>query len=389
MDQAAPELSVVIPALNEEKTIGLCIRKIFKAAQNLGPQVRFEVLVADNGSTDKTIEIARSLGARVIPVYRRGYGQALMAGFQAARGKYLIMADADDSYNFEELAPFYHKLREGDELVMGNRFKGKIEKGAMPFLHRCLGTPVLTAIMNLFFRTGIGDVNCGMRGMNKEAYQRMRLRAGGMEFATEMIVKASLLKMKISEVPCNLYKDKRGRKPHLRPWQDGWRHLRFQLLFTPTWTFLIPGLLTFTIGTAGMSLLFFRDIFAPEAFQIITQKHMLSLMLLLLTGYQIMQLGMIAKAFSFSKHFDHGSPIMLFLSRYFSLERGILLGFFLAAVSLMIFIYLPVSLWTGWLPRLSDLIRLDLAIFAITFFLMGVQMIFSSFVLSLFYLKVK
>lgn len=382
-------LSIVIPALNEEKTIGICIDKALRAAHSLGPKTSYEVVIADNGSTDKTVEIAQSLGARVVPIPHKGYGQALMGGFQAAQGEYLIMGDADDSYNFEEIAPFYAKLKEGNDLVMGNRFRGKIEKGAMPFLHRYLGTPVLTAIMNLFFNTGIGDTNCGMRGLTKKAFQKMRLKAGGMEFATEMVVKASLLKMKISEVPCNLYRDKRDRKPHLRTWQDGWRHLRFQLLFTPTWTFLVPGLSAFVLGMSAMFLLFLRDIFAPEAFQIVTQKHMLSAMLALLTGYQIVQLGVIAKAFTFSKHFDHSSRTMGFIKRYFNLERGIFFGAALMFLSAAVFVYLPVSLYSSFLPRFTDLIRLDMAIFAGSLFLMGIQMVFSSFVLSLFYLKVK
>jgi len=268
------KLSIVIPALNEEKTIGICVSKALKAIKDIG--VPAEVLVADNGSTDATVRAAEQLGARVKAVPAKGYGNVLMGGFLAASGEYLIMADADDSYSFEEIKPFYDKLQQGYDLVVGNRFKGKIQKGAMPFLHRYLGTPVLTALMNCFFRTGIGDTNCGMRGMTKEAFRKMHLKAGGMEFATEMIVKASVLKLKIAEVPCNLYRDKRGRKPHLNTWGDGWRHLRFMLIFTPTWTFLVPGALITLLGLTAMTALFLRDILCQSCLQFLGQRHMLS-----------------------------------------------------------------------------------------------------------------
>jgi len=382
-------ISIVIPAFNEEKTIGICVTKALKALRQLRGEAAGEVVVADNGSTDATARIAEQLGARVVNVRRKGYGRALMEGFRAARGKYLIMADADDSYNFEETAPFFHKLKEGYDLVMGNRFKGKIEKGAMPFLHRYLGTPVLTGLSNLFFKTNIGDVNCGMRGLTKEAFNKMELKAGGMEFATEMIVKASLLKLKIAEIPCNLYRDKRDHSPYLNTWQDGWRHLRFMLLFTATWTFFIPGLVLVLGGLLGMFLLSLRDIFQAGFLPFITQKHMLSFLLLFLMGCQIVQLGFIAKAFSFSKRFDHANAVIRFLSKRFRLERGILCGLLLILLSILVIAYLAVSFFSSLVPYLTDPVRLDMAIFAIAFFLLGIQLIFTSFVLSLFYIKVK
>jgi glycosyltransferase involved in cell wall biosynthesis len=212
-------LSIIIPALNEEKTVAVCVRKALRAIERLSTEG--EVLVMDNGSTDNTVKVAEEAGARVINISEKGYGSALMSGFEAAKGKFLIMADADDSYNFEEIEPFVNKLKEGYDLVMGNRFKGEIQKSAMPFLHYYLGTPVLTWIMNLFFKTRIGNTNCGMRGLTKKAFHRMHLKASGMEFATEMVIKASLVKLKIAEVPCNLYKDKRGHKPHFNTWSDG------------------------------------------------------------------------------------------------------------------------------------------------------------------------
>ena len=383
------QLSIVIPALDEEKTVAICVQKAMRSISQLGAEVEGEVVVADNGSVDRTAEVAEAMGARVVPATRKGYGNALMAGLGAARGEYLVMADADDSYDLEEAARFYHKLKEGYDFVIGNRFRGRIEKGSMPFLHRYLGTPVLGWVMNLFFRTGIGDVNCGMRGLSKEAFREMRLRAGGMEFATEMVVKASIRRLRIAEIPCNLYRDKRDGQPHLSTWRDGWRHLRFMLLFTPLWTFLIPGVLLTLLGGVGLVVLALRDVVNPEALPLITQKHMLSSMLLFLTGSYIFQLGLIARTFSYSKHFDHASVVARLLSKYFRLERGILLGGALAALGGLIFVYLGVSFYSPYLIRFSDLIRFDMAVFAITCFLLGIQFVFTSFVLSLFYLKVK
>ncbi|MBI3564017.1 MAG: glycosyltransferase family 2 protein, partial [Elusimicrobia bacterium] len=219
------ELSVVIPALNEERTIAHCVGKALKAIAALG--VKGEVLVADNGSTDKTRAVAEGLGARVVAVDGKGYGRALRGGFAAAKGKYLIMADADGSYDFEQAPRYVEKLKSGCDFVVGNRYQGVIAPGAMPFLNRYLGTPALTGVMNLLFSTGIGDTNCGMRGLTKEAFDRMGLKADGMEFASEMVVKATLHGLRITEVPTTLSPDGRDRPPHLRSWRDGWRHLRF------------------------------------------------------------------------------------------------------------------------------------------------------------------
>lgn len=381
------KLSIVIPALNEEQTIAICVKKALNALNDLG--VTGEILVIDNGSIDNTAHLAAEAGARVIHISEKGYGSACIAGFQGAKGEFLIMGDADDSYNFEEIAPFVDKLNEGYELVMGNRFKGRIEKNAMPFLNRYLGTPVLTLIMNLFFNTKIGDMNCGMRGFTKKAFIAMRLKTTGMEFATEMIIKASRLKLKIAEVPCNLYKDKRGRKSHLDPWRDGWRHLRFMLLFTPSRIFLTPGLMLIIIGLSVMITLTLRDVLAPNMWSsTLGQKHMLSAMLLFLFGTQIISLGLIAELFSFSKHFDYARKGIRLIHKYFRLEKGILCGIIFVLFSVSAFIYLFIS-YLKFLPSLSLLLRFDLAVFAIVFFMLGVQFIYTSFVLSLFYLKIK
>jgi len=217
------ELSIVIPCLNEKDTIGLVVQKAMTSLQKLGLQG--EVLVSDNGSNDGSVQIANNLGARVVPCSRKGYGNALKSGLSSAAGKYLIMGDADDSYNFAEIDDFIKYLQKDNDIVIGTRLRGKIEKGAMPFLHRYLGTPVLTFIINMLFGTKISDCNCGMRGVRKDAFEKLNLESSGMEFASEMIIKAGILKLKIKEIPISFYRDKRNRSPHLNTWRDGWRHL--------------------------------------------------------------------------------------------------------------------------------------------------------------------
>src|SRR5262245_20688722 len=247
---SAIEVSVVMPCLNEARTVGRCIAKAHACLQNLG--VRGEVVVADNGSADGSPELARQHGARVVHVERRGYGSALQAGIAAARGTHVIMGDADDSYDFSDLGPFIERLRAGDDLVMGNRFRGGIRPGAMPWLHRYVGNPLLTGVLNLFFRSPIRDAHCGLRAFRKDAYQRLGLTTPGMEFASEMVVKACLLRQKISEVPVVLHPDGRDRPPHLRSFRDGWRHLRFLLLMCPLWLFRIPSVMLLGLGLGLM-----------------------------------------------------------------------------------------------------------------------------------------
>src|ERR1700685_352099 len=240
------ERTVVMPCLNEAETVATCVTKAMKFLADSG--VSGEVVLADNGSTDGSQALAEEAGARVVPVSDKGYGNALMGGILAARGEYVIMGDAGDSYDFSNLMPFVTELRNGADLVMGNRFKGGIAPGAMPPLHRYLGTPVLSFIGRLFFRSNIGDFNCGLRGFRRDSGIALGLQATGMEFASEMIVKASLAKQKIAEVPTTLVKDGRSRSPHLNTWRDGWRHLRFLLLFSPGWLFFAPGLVLLLVG---------------------------------------------------------------------------------------------------------------------------------------------
>lgn len=243
------ELTILMPCLNEAETLKICIDKARNSLFRLG--IDGEILIADNGSTDGSREIAEAAGARLIPVAERGYGAALRGGIDAARGRYIIMGDADDSYAFDAIDAFHAHLKDGWELVMGNRFRGGITPGAMPPLHRYLGNPVLSFIGRLFFRTPIGDFHCGLRGFQRDAILKLGLQTDGMEFASEMIIKASLAKLRICEVPTTLQPDGRSRPPHLRSWRDGWRHLRFMLLFSPRWLFLYPGIALFLTGLIG------------------------------------------------------------------------------------------------------------------------------------------
>ena len=243
------KLTILMPCLNEAETLALCINKAKAWIERSG--VESEILIADNGSTDGSQEIATSLGARVVPVKQRGYGSALFHGCVAARGDYIIMGDSDDSYDFSKLDAFVSKLDEGYDLVMGNRFRGGIAEGAMPWKNRYIGNPVLTWVGRTLFSCPAKDFHCGLRGFRREAFHRMDLRTTGMEFASEMVIKANLFGMRIAEVPTTLSKDGRSRPPHLRPWRDGWRHLRFMLLFSPRWLFFIPGVLVFLASLAA------------------------------------------------------------------------------------------------------------------------------------------
>jgi glycosyltransferase involved in cell wall biosynthesis len=247
------ELTILMPCLNEAETLETCVRKAASFLARAG--LSGEVIVADNGSTDGSREIAAKAGARVIPVPVRGYGAALMGGIEAARGRYVIMGDADDSYDLEHLDAFVEKLRAGADLVMGNRFQGGIAPGAMPPLHKYLGNPVLSFLGRLFFPIRVGDFHCGLRGFSREAVRKLGLRAPGMEFASEMVVKAALYDLKIDEVPTTLRPDGRSRAPHLKTWRDGWRHLRFLLLHSPRWLFLYPGMILMAAGVFGVALL--------------------------------------------------------------------------------------------------------------------------------------
>lgn len=251
----APEISVVMPCLNEARTLAGCIEEAADALASAG--IFGEIVIADNGSTDGSQAIATSLGARVVPVAQKGYGHALRGGIEAAHGRYILMGDADGSYDFSHLPRFVAEMRQGCDLVMGNRFRGGVQPGAMPWKNRYIGNPLLSFLGRLFFQTKIGDFHCGLRSFSASAYQRMQLRTTGMEFASEMVIKAITLGLKVSEVPTTLRPDGRDRPPHLRPWRDGWRHLRFMLLFSPRWLFLYPGMLLM-LGGLGFGAVLLR-----------------------------------------------------------------------------------------------------------------------------------
>ncbi len=326
------EVSVVMPCLNEEKTIAACVRQAQETLRKAG--LRGEVIVADNGSTDGSVKIAESLGARVVHQTKRGYGNALIKGFEEARGKYLIMGDADMSYDFGEVGRFVEKLREGNDLVMGSRFKGKILPGAMPWKNKWIGNPALTTILNILFGTRVSDAHCGLRALTKDAFQRMNLRTPGMEFASEMVAKAGMCGMRIGEVPITLHPDGRGRPPHLRPWRDGWRHLKFMLMFSPTFVFLFPGLLFMGAG----AILVVSQLFAPaDNALLIGPVHMdyhwaLGGSMLMLVGYHLITVHFFAKIYAVTHGLRPPDPNLNRLLNLLTLERVLIIGLLIAVV---------------------------------------------------------
>ena len=317
------ELTILMPCLNEAETVSTCVAKARSFLVRTG--IAGEVLIADNGSTDGSVALAERGGARVVAVAERGYGAALRAGIAAARGRFVIMGDADDSYDFSNLDQFVAKLRDGWDLVMGNRFAGGIAPGAMPVLHRYLGNPVLSLIGRLFFRARIGDFHCGLRGMRRDAILGLNLRTPGMEFASEMVVRAALARLAISQVPTTLSVDGRSRPPHLRTWHDGWRHLRFLLMFSPRWLFLYPGLALIVLGSIGTALLFFGRIMITAQFGLDEHTFLVSA-IGILVGVQVVGFGVIARHFAAANGLlPRSRPLARFLST-FSLERGLMVS---------------------------------------------------------------
>jgi glycosyltransferase involved in cell wall biosynthesis len=372
-------VTIVMPCLNEVETLGICIRKALVAIKEAG--VSGEVVVADNGSTDGSLEIAVAEGARVINVPVRGYGAALLAGFEDARGNYVLMADADDSYDFSHLPRFLLPLENGSDLVMGNRFRGEIKPGAMPFLHRYLGNPVLSYVGRLFFGIHVGDFHCGIRAFRKDAVLKLKLRTTGMEFASEMVVKASLTGLKISEVPTTLSPDGRSRAPHLRTWRDGWRHLRFLLLFSPRWLFLYPGLAATLAGLLlTVWLLPAQRAIGRVFFDVDTLAYAIGLMLV---GVHITVFAVSAKVFGTREGFLPPDAKFERLYNYVTLESGLLLGTALLLAGFGAMVY-SVVLWGragfGFLTP-AHMLRITLP--AAAALMLGVEAIFSSFFLSL------
>jgi glycosyltransferase involved in cell wall biosynthesis len=374
---AAVAVSAVIPCLDEERTIGLCVEKARAGLAALG--LPGEVVVVDNGSSDRSAEIARGLGARVVLQPVKGYGAALQAGIEAARGRVIVIGDADDSYDWSAIAPFVRKVEEGYDLVVGNRFLGGILPGAMPALHRYLGNPVLSAITRLAFGVRIGDVHCGMRAFTRSAFERMRTGTPGMEFATEMVANAAHHGLRITEVPTRLYPDKRGRPPHLRSFRDGWRHLRFILTYAPDYLYLAPGAALLAAGLALQALLVAGPVKLGE---LNLGIHYLALgAMLSLVGFNIINLGVLAKAFMVQRYTSLRSRTIALITRRFSLEGGLLAGAALMLGGLIVdAVILGIRLARPG-EAMEDTVHL--AFVATTMVVLGLNLLFSSFLLAM------
>jgi glycosyltransferase involved in cell wall biosynthesis len=376
--EARSELSIVLPCLNEAETLEVCVKKAQQALSE--SHIDGEIIVADNGSTDGSQAIATRMGTRLVEVKERGYGSALMAGIRAARGKYIIMGDADDSYDFAHLPLFLEKLQQGFDLVMGNRFKGGIKPGAMPSLHKYLGNPVLTRVGRLFFGSVCGDFHCGMRGFTKDAFLRCGLRTTGMEFASEMVVKATLFKMRITEVPTTLSPDGRSRRPHLRTWRDGWRHLRFMLLYSPRWLFLYPGAL---LMLAGLLLVLWllpgpRTI-GNVTFDVHTLLYGTAAVLI---GFQAIAFAVFTKVFAITEGLLPRDARLDKMFRIITLEIGLIVGGLCTVGGLAASVY-ALKFWgsRGFGP-LEVMHTMRTVVPAAASMILGFQIVLSSFFLS-------
>jgi glycosyltransferase involved in cell wall biosynthesis len=379
------ELSVIMPCLNEAETLAICIKKAQSYLDRSG--VSGEIVIGDNGSTDGSQEIATSLGARVVNIPIRGYGAALYGAITAARGRFCIMGDSDDSYDFEHLDGFVEKLRDGYDVVMGNRFEGAIQPGAMPWKNRYLGNPVLSFIGKLLFRAPVGDFHCGIRGFSKSAFRSMDLRTTGMEFASEMVIKAKLLGLKMTEVPTTLSPDGRSRRPHLRPYRDGWRHLRFMLLFSPNWLFLYPGIVMTIIGLALGGKLLSRPI------------HLNSIRLgldtlvycstFIVTGFQAILFSLLSRTYAIQEGLYPKNASDHAYGRLVTLERGLVAGAGILLAGLAAALY---ALWQ-WKQHAFGMLETEriarVVIPSSVAISLGIEIILFSFLLSTFDLKVR
>jgi glycosyltransferase involved in cell wall biosynthesis len=372
------ELTILMPCLDEAETIAICVKKARDFLQR--SLIDGEVLVADNGSSDGSGDLALAAGARVVRIDRKGYGNALIGGIDAARGRFVIMADADDSYDFSRLDAFMEKLRGGSMMVIGNRFHGDIEPGAMPWLHRYLGNPLLSFVGRLFFDSGIGDFHCGLRGVERSAALRLGLHAPGMEFASEMIVKATLAGWRIAEVPTVLSPTGRTRAPHLRSWRDGWRHLRFLLMMSPRWLMLYPGASLIVAGAAAqLALLRGPLLVAGVGFDIHTMLYAAGALIL---GVQLVLFSLLARAVGVLKNVLPISPPLSRFLRVFTLERGIVLGLSLALAGFGLAAYSVLTWAHARLGALDPAAMMRVAIPSVTLMIAGAEVIFSSFLLE-------
>src|SRR5471032_2521127 len=375
-----------MPCLNEAETLARCIEKAKVGIQRSG--VRGEILIADNGSTDGSQAIAEKLGVRLVPVKEKGYGSALRGGIQAAAGEWILMGDADDSYDFSDITGFVKKFQEGFELVMGCRLPiggGTISPGAMPWKNRWLGNPILSFIGRLFFKCPAHDFHCGLRGFTKIAFEKMDLKTTGMEFASEMVIKSTFKKLKIAEVPITLHKDGRSRPPHLKPWRDGWRHLRFMLLFSPRWLFLAPGIFMSAVGILFAALLSLGNItIGGVAFDVGT---LVVACMTVIIGFQLVAFAFFTKVFAIAEGLLPDDPKFSRAFKFFNLEKGILLGL------VILFAGIILSARAVWIWRqsgfgeLSPEENLRRLIPAATLIVLGIQSVFSSFFMSALGLK--
>jgi glycosyltransferase involved in cell wall biosynthesis len=374
------EVTILMPCLNEAETIAVCVRKATGWLSR--HEVQGEVLISDNGSTDGSQQIALDAGARVIHTPEKGYGAALIAGIAQAKGRYIIMGDSDDSYDFSSPDLFLNKLREGYDLVMGNRFKGGIAKGAMPFLHRYVGNPILSFIGRLFFKTPIGDFHCGIRGFRQDIAERLHLQTLGMEFASEMIVKASLFRLKITEVPATLSITGRSRPPHLRTWLDGWRHLRFLLMHSPKWLFYIPGLSLFSLGLVLMLLTVFKPFEILKGIYFDTNTLIFA-GVFLITGFSCISLGVFTRTYATEEGFLPKSKLDDRIEKLFTLESGVLVG------AVILLCGIAASFYSFYIWKQARFGRLEykeilrIVVPGATLILLGTQLLFSSFFLGI------
>jgi glycosyltransferase involved in cell wall biosynthesis len=376
MNQLAsqPEISIVMPCLNEIKTLPACIKKAQETIHNLN--LPGEVIIADNGSTDGSQDLAESLGARVVNVPVRGYGAALIWGIRAAKGNYIVMGDSDDSYDFREAQAMVEKLELGYELCMGTRLKGRIMPGAMPWKHRYLGTPVLTAIVNLLFQASFSDVNCGMRAFTKSAFLQMQMESTGMEFASEMLVKSSILRLRTTEIPITLHKDGRDRRPHLKTWSDGWRHLKYILLFAPKFIYWIPGIFCLLVGGILAIALNLTPEGQPVNFAgfLFNDHWIVVAALLFLIGYEILFTGLLAYLYTLTHRVKQRSVKIEKLIRWVSLEKILLL----TALLLISGLALEFSVIKAWISGdFANLNAFRPAITGMALILMSSQTLFS------------
>lgn len=384
MENNACEVTILMPCLNEAETLETCIKKAGAFLED--NEVVGEILIADNGSTDGSQEIAAKAGAKVIHVETKGYGSALISGCEAAKGKYVIMGDSDDSYDFYNLMPFLDQLRGGYDLVMGNRFAGGIEEGAMPWLHRYIGNPVLSFVGRLFFNSHITDFHCGLRGYNRESIMRLNLKTTGMEYASEMVVMSELNHLKITEVPTILQKDGRSGRPHLQSFRDGWRHLKFLFMYAPNWLFLYPGVVLLAIGFIGsVSLILGQIAISQVVFSVHT---LLYCMFFVMIGFNIITLFWCVKLYAYNHQFIPRQNSIDW-NKKLNEDAFIFGGFLMAALGIALSVY-AFGYWrhSGY-SELQPEVVMRITIPAASLLEMGIQAVFAGFMIGIFKIKIR